>query len=107
MNINYIEDFYKNLNNNKLFIFNERKNKIKQIMYNIIYQYLLNFKSIDRNILFYKIIYDYNKNINRTNIKEKFILIGSAHSVKEIEIKEKQGVKLIFLSFYMTIRRLD
>ena len=37
-------------------------------------------------------------NINRTNIKEKFILIGSAHSVKEIKIKEKQGVKLIFLS---------
>jgi len=39
-----------------------------------------------------------NLNINKINIKKKFVLIGSAHSVKEIRIKEKQGVKLIFIS---------
>jgi len=37
-------------------------------------------------------------NFNKNNFKKKFIAIGSAHSVKEIKIKEKQGVKLIFLS---------
>ena len=30
--------------------------------------------------------------------KKKFGLIGSAHNIKEIKIKEKQNVKLIFLS---------
>ena len=40
---------------------------------------------------------------NKTIFKKKFIsskfnLIGSAHNLKEIKIKEKQGVKLIFLS---------
>ena len=37
-------------------------------------------------------------NFNKNNFKKKFIIIGSAHSVQEIKIKEKQGVKLIFLS---------
>ena len=32
------------------------------------------------------------------NLKKKFILIGSAHNNKEINIKEKQGIKIIFLS---------
>ena len=31
-------------------------------------------------------------------LKKKFKLIGSAHNLKEIRIKEKQGVQLIFLS---------
>jgi thiamine-phosphate pyrophosphorylase len=30
--------------------------------------------------------------------KKKFLIIGSAHNNKEIKIKEKQGVKIIFLS---------
>tara|TARA_B100000579_G_scaffold409222_1_gene398057 strand:+ start:2184 stop:2726 length:543 start_codon:yes stop_codon:yes gene_type:complete len=30
--------------------------------------------------------------------KKKFILLGSAHSTKEIKLKEKQGVEYIFLS---------
>ena len=30
--------------------------------------------------------------------KKKFLIIGSAHNNKEIKIKEKQGVNLIFLS---------
>tara|TARA_B100000780_G_C21047413_1_gene420504 strand:+ start:61 stop:615 length:555 start_codon:yes stop_codon:yes gene_type:complete len=42
----------------------------------------------------------FNKNLNvaQINTKKKFIKIGSAHNIKEIKIKEKQGVKLIFLS---------
>ena len=42
----------------------------------------------------------FNKSINfiKSNFKKKFIIIGSAHSVPEIKIKEQQGVKLIFLS---------
>ena len=39
-----------------------------------------------------------SQNINKTNIKKKFQIIGSAHTVKEIKIKEKQGAELIFLS---------
>ena len=40
---------------------------------------------------------------NKTIFKKKFLnrkfnLIGSAHNIKEIKIKERQGVKLIFLS---------
>lgn len=38
------------------------------------------------------------ENINRENIKKKFMIIGSAHSIKEIKIKEKQGAELIFIS---------
>ena len=30
--------------------------------------------------------------------KKKFLTIGSAHNIKEIRIKEKQGLKKIFLS---------
>ena len=37
-------------------------------------------------------------NFNKSNFKRKFIIIGSAHSIQEIKIKEQQGVKLIFLS---------
>ena len=32
------------------------------------------------------------------SFKKKFIIIGSAHNNKEIKIKEKQGVNIIFLS---------
>ena len=32
------------------------------------------------------------------NLKKKFLLIGSAHNIKEIRTKELQGVKSIFLS---------
>ena len=37
-------------------------------------------------------------NINIPNRRKKFLIIGSAHSVEEIKIKEKQGVEMIFLS---------
>jgi len=39
-----------------------------------------------------------SQNVNKTNIKKKFIIIGSAHSIEEIKIKEKQGAKMIFIS---------
>tara|TARA_Y100000741_G_scaffold326305_1_gene278286 strand:+ start:1650 stop:2177 length:528 start_codon:yes stop_codon:yes gene_type:complete len=37
-------------------------------------------------------------NVFQFNLKKKFELIGSAHNIKEIRIKEKQFVKTIFLS---------
>ena len=46
-----------------------------------------------------------NLNFNKNNFKKKFIIIGSAHSIKEIKIKEQQGVKLIFLSPIFTINK--
>ena len=39
-----------------------------------------------------------NLNINIVNARKKFTIIGSAHSEKEIRIKEKQNVELIFIS---------
>jgi len=42
----------------------------------------------------------FNRNVNHLaySIKKSFDLIGSAHNLKEIRIKEKQGVKKIFIS---------
>tara|TARA_B100000941_G_C28371340_1_gene482319 strand:- start:237 stop:785 length:549 start_codon:yes stop_codon:yes gene_type:complete len=42
----------------------------------------------------------FNKDLTHLNYKyeKKFILIGSAHNLKEIKIKEKQNVKKIFIS---------
>jgi thiamine-phosphate pyrophosphorylase len=42
----------------------------------------------------------FNRNINHLTyaFKKSFNLVGSAHNLKEIRIKEKQGVKKIFLS---------
>mgnify|MGYP000244399668 CR=1 FL=1 len=42
----------------------------------------------------------FNKDLRHLsyNIKSNFLIIGSAHNIKEIRIKEKQNVKLIFLS---------
>ena len=42
----------------------------------------------------------FNKDLklNSYNLKKKFILLGSAHTLKEIRHKERQRVKYIFLS---------
>ena len=42
----------------------------------------------------------FNKSLNifKTNMKKKFSIIGSAHSVQEIRNKELQGVKTIFIA---------
>ena len=37
-------------------------------------------------------------NIKKYQFKKKFLIMGSAHNLTEIKIKEKQGAKLIFLS---------
>ena len=36
--------------------------------------------------------------LQKKNNEKKFLIIGSAHNIKEIKTKEKQNVKLIFLS---------
>ena len=36
--------------------------------------------------------------VGKINIKKKFIIMGSAHNIKEIRIKEKQGAKILFIS---------
>ena len=40
-------------------------------------------------------------NINFYSKKKKFIILGSAHNIKEIRIKEKQNVSCIFLSSFI------
>ena len=42
----------------------------------------------------------FNKNFNHLNftLKKKFMIIGSAHNIKEIKLKETQKVQKIFLS---------
>ena len=42
----------------------------------------------------------FNKSINHLSFscKKNFLLIGSAHNISEIKIKELQNVKIIFLS---------
>ena len=42
----------------------------------------------------------FNKNFNHLNftLKKKFTIIGSAHNIKEIKLKETQKVQKIFLS---------
>ena len=42
----------------------------------------------------------FNRSTNHLSysINEKFLIIGSAHNNKEMKIKEKQGVDVIFLS---------
>ena len=42
--------------------------------------------------------FNHKLNVNKFSTKKKFLIIGSAHTVKEIKIKEKQGVQLIFLA---------
>jgi thiamine-phosphate pyrophosphorylase len=36
--------------------------------------------------------------IHKGNLKTNFLLLGSAHSIDQIKLKEKQGVDIIFLS---------
>lgn len=37
-------------------------------------------------------------NVQKFKVKRNFIIMGSAHNIQEIKIKEKQGVEIIFLS---------
>ena len=38
------------------------------------------------------------KKVIKSKKKKKFIIIGSAHNLKQIRIKEMQGVQIIFFS---------
>lgn len=42
----------------------------------------------------------FNRDLNycKYNLKKKFLILGSAHNIFEIRIKEKQNVEVIFLS---------
>ena len=42
----------------------------------------------------------FNQDLNycKYNLKKKFLILGSAHNIFEIRIKEKQNVEVIFLS---------
>ena len=42
----------------------------------------------------------FNKNLDilKYNRRQHFLLLGSAHNIHEIKIKEKQGIEIIFLS---------
>ena len=42
--------------------------------------------------------YNTELKINSFSKRKKFLIIGSAHNLKEIKIKEKQGAQIIFLS---------
>ena len=44
----------------------------------------------------------YVKNLTKIN---NFIVLGSAHNVKEVKEKEKQGVELIFLSPIFNVKK--
>tara|TARA_B100000035_G_C20811575_1_gene470153 strand:+ start:23 stop:592 length:570 start_codon:yes stop_codon:yes gene_type:complete len=49
----------------------------------------------------------FNKSISlrKYKLKKNFLMMGSAHSLKEIKIKEKQNVELIFLSPLFKVKK--
>jgi len=75
-------------NNRKLFISNNLNLAIKHNL-NGIY-----IPSFNKNLI-----------INRSNLKKNFIILGSAHNIKEIREKEKQNVDVIFLSPLFKVKK--
>ena len=59
-----------------------------------------NFKLAFQNKLDGVYIPSFNRNLNFKNLNKRknFIILGSAHNLQEIKIKEKQCAKIIFLS---------
>ena len=49
----------------------------------------------------------FNKNLNHLSFSKKknFLLMGSAHNIKEIKLKERQGADVIFLSSIFKINK--
>jgi thiamine-phosphate pyrophosphorylase len=63
--------------------------------------YLANdFKLAIRNNLDGAYIPSFNKNFNYKILAKKkdFLIMGSAHKISEIKMKERQGVELLFVS---------
>ena len=50
----------------------------------------------------------FNRDFNHLSfkLKKEFLLIGSAHNISEIRVKNKQGIKLIFLSCSQVNKKL-
>ena len=110
----FINSFKKNiinkLDNNTGIIFRNYKKKIKITEIIKIRNYCLskkiqfflsnNFKIALKLRLDGVYLPSFNKDLKHLNYKinSTFLIIGSAHNIKEIRIKEKQNVKLIFLS---------
>ncbi len=104
-----IEDI-KNLNNKIAIIYRNYKNKPKNCEIEKFYNFCKKnkIKFLISNYFDIALKFDldgfyipsFNKNFYSKNkcYKKKFLLVGSAHNVKEIKIKEKQNVKLIFIS---------
>ena len=90
-------NYYSNIKNNEDLIFKIKnyckKKRIKFYLSN-------NIKLATKLDLDGAYIPSFNKNTNHLaySLKKNFDLVGSAHNVKEIRIKEKQAVKKIFLS---------
>jgi thiamine-phosphate pyrophosphorylase len=51
--------------------------------------------------------YNADLKINSFSKRKKFLIIGSAHNLKEIKIKEKQGAQIIFLSPLFKINKTN
>ena len=110
----YINKFNKreidNLEKGVSLIFRDYKNKINENLIIEIKKYCKkkgikfflsnNFKISIKLNLDGVYIPSFNKNMRIMNysLKKKFIVLGSAHNIKEIRTKEKQKVDLIFLS---------
>ncbi len=56
---------------------------------------------------FYIPSFNKKKILRIKNFRKDFIIVGSAHNFKEIKIKEKQGVNLIFLSPIFKTKKKD
>ncbi len=82
LNVDYLKNIrnFCKINRFKIFLANDLKNAIK-----------LKFDGV--------YIPSFNKKIFRKdNLKKNFLILGSAHNLSEIRIKEKQGVTSLFLS---------
>ena len=83
IDINLIQNIKKKLKKKKIkfFLANNIKLAIKLDLYGV-----------------YIPSYNTELKINSFSKRKKFLIIGSAHNLKEIKIKEKQGAQIIFLS---------
>lgn len=105
LNKNYIKNTPKNI----VFIYRnyEKKIDLKEIIefnkickkYNKLFIIANEYKVAIKANLDGVYLPSFNKKINlNINNKKKFLILGSAHSIMEIKIKEKQGVNFLFIS---------